>query len=134
MRLQRDRRKTDEQSILPLTNIVFLLLIFFMLAGRLSASDPFGVEPPRSASDAAPGVPQSIVWVGADGRLALDGTVMDDDAIGVALADRLSDDPEARIEIRADGRVEAVRIVTVIERLRDVGVEQLRLLTVPDRR
>ena len=134
LRLQSRRSTRDEQSILPLTNIVFLLLIFFMLAGRLSASDPFGVQPPLSASDTAPGHSQAIVWVGADGRLALDDTVMDATAIGAALAERLSDAPETWVEIRADGRVEAVRAVAVIERLRDAGVTRLRLLTVPDRR
>ncbi|MCG8693196.1 MAG: biopolymer transporter ExbD, partial [Minwuiales bacterium] len=43
-------RRSDDDRILPLINVVFLLLIFFMLAGRLSAGDPFRVDPPASVS------------------------------------------------------------------------------------
>ena len=32
--------RSEDDRILPLINVVFLLLIFFMLAGKLSASDP----------------------------------------------------------------------------------------------
>ena len=37
MRFEPSRPKNDEERILPLINVVFLLLIFFMLAGKLSA-------------------------------------------------------------------------------------------------
>lgn len=36
--------------MLPLVNIVFLLLIFFMMAGAVSAPEPLKVQPPRSWS------------------------------------------------------------------------------------
>ena len=52
MRFQARRPNRSEENILPLTNIVFLLLIFFMLAGRLSAADPFRIDLPVSASQA----------------------------------------------------------------------------------
>ena len=51
MRFEPPRPRNEDERILPLINVVFLLLIFFMLAGRLSASDPFQVEPPRSSAD-----------------------------------------------------------------------------------
>ena len=50
MRFEPPRPRNDEERILPLVNVVLLLLIFFMLAGRLAASDPFEIAPPRSAS------------------------------------------------------------------------------------
>ena len=34
------RRRRDDDPILPLINIVFLLLIFFMLAGRITEVIP----------------------------------------------------------------------------------------------
>ena len=50
MQFRRPTRKPDsEERVLPLINVVFLLLIFFMLAGRLSEAELFEVTPPESA-------------------------------------------------------------------------------------
>jgi biopolymer transport protein ExbD len=136
MRFAKQRLKQDdEERVLPLINVVFLLLIFFMLAGRLSASDPFAVTPAQSASEGLPEAPQMLVLVGADGTLALDGDILDAAALEAALVTRLAargeGAPPPRIRLKADGRAPAVRIVAVMEMLRDAGVETLNLLTVP---
>ena len=126
--------KNDEQRVLPLINVVFLLLIFFMLAGKFMAADPFEVLPPQSASEGLTEPQQVIVAVGADGQLGLDGVVMEEPAVRDAISRHLSDDPDVRIQLRADGRAEATRVVGVMELLRESGVERLELLTVPEYR
>ncbi|MEX2617236.1 MAG: biopolymer transporter ExbD [Alphaproteobacteria bacterium] len=127
------RPRKDEERILPLINIVFLLLIFFMLAGRLAASDPFNVAPAQSASEATAESPEMLVLVGADGQLALDGKILDDAALGADVAARLggAGDANPRIRLKADGGAPAVRVVAVMELLREAGVETLSLLTTP---
>ena len=130
MRFARSRRRNDDERILPLINVVFLLLIFFMLAGRFSASDPFEVEPPRSVSQGAATERDILVLVSADGRLALDGEIIEETALGTAVADRLSPDKKMRLWLKADGSAEAIRVVEVMELLRAAGAERLRLLTV----
>lgn len=130
MRFARSRRRNDDERILPLINVVFLLLIFFMLAGRFSASDPFEVEPPRSVSQGAATERDILVLVSADGRLALDGEIIEASALGAAVADRLSPDKKMRLWLKADGSAEATRVVEVMELLRAAGAERLRLLTV----
>ena len=133
MNLSRPRPRTDEERILPLINIVFLLLIFFMLAGRLATSDPFHVEPARPSSEAPAETPEMLVLVGADGQLALDGDILDEAALGAAVATRLGKTGGAgtRIRLKADGGAPAVRVVAVMELLREAGVEKLSLLTTP---
>jgi len=49
------RPDPTEERVLPLINVVFLLLIFFMLAGSLSVTEPFDIEPPASQSQGGPG-------------------------------------------------------------------------------
>ena len=99
MRFEPPRPRNDEERVLPLINVVFLLLIFFMLAGKLSASDPFQVEPPRSLSEGPPTPQDSLVLVGADGRLALDGEIMEGPALKAALAARLAGEAEVRVRL-----------------------------------
>jgi biopolymer transport protein ExbD len=132
MRFDPPRPKSDDERILPLINVVFLLLIFFMLAGQLAATDPFDIEPPSSVSENEPGAADIVVLIGADGRLGLDGAILDGAGLRAALAARASDGsrmPEVRV--KADGRTPATRVVEVMELLREAGVKKLRLLTVP---
>ena len=130
MRFQSPRPRSDEERILPLINVVFLLLIFFMLAGRLAATDPFPVKPPASASDGEAGVRDLVVLVAADGRVAVDGEPVAPEALGDVLTARLARDGATRVQLKGDARAEAVHVVAIMEQLRDAGVERLRLLTV----
>lgn len=133
MQFQPRRPKNDEERILPLINVVFLLLIFFMLAGRLTASDPFKVEPPSSVNKHPAEQSEVTVLIGADKRLALDGKVMNADALEKAVAERIDSSGSTVVRVKADGSAEGVRVVEVMERLRQAGVAKLRLLTVPSR-
>jgi len=125
------RHQNDDDRILPLINVVFLLMIFFMLAGRIAAIDPFSVEPPRSAAAGQIDSKETIVLLGADGTLALDGQVMDENAFAAAVSDRVKAGRAGAFRFKADGKAEATRVVAVMETVREAGVEKLRLLTLP---
>ena len=53
------RSVNNDQSLIPLINIVFLLLIFFMITGQISAFDPRDTLPPVSKSQRA--IDQAVV-------------------------------------------------------------------------
>ncbi|MEM9011165.1 MAG: biopolymer transporter ExbD [Pseudomonadota bacterium] len=124
----RRQRDDDEDRILPLINIVFLLLIFFMVVGRLSAGDPFEIQPPYSRSNGAPANEPTLVSIGEDGQLALNGALIAEDAL-LAQVGQLNV-PEIRI--KSDGRVEALRVVALMNQFRALGIQSVRLMTVPD--
>lgn len=126
-----ERRKNEEEMILPLINVVFLLLIFFMLAGRFVATDALQIQPPQSVSQGVADTRDVIVSVTADGRLALDGESVDDSALRAWIAKRIATDETLPIRLKADGRTESTRIVAIMEILQEAGAKRLKLLTVP---
>ena len=132
---RRQQRVPDEDArVLPLINIVFLLLIFFLITGHLSIQAPFELEPVQSASGSHPQTDDLTVFMGADGRLAVDGESVTLAALEALVGNRQTGSggrPSARLQ--ADGRTEATRVVEVMERLRASGIERLELLTLPDR-
>ncbi len=73
MRFRRHQVRPQHETIITLIDVVFFLLVFFMLVGRMDATSPFELSPPISANgDSLPsgGVTVSLA---VDGRLALDG-------------------------------------------------------------
>lgn len=115
--------------ILPLINIVFLLLIFFMLAGRLAFHDPFRLDPPRSSNAATAPVHELVVLAAADGRLGLNGKVVGAAKLRSEVSRLLSGGAATAVHLMADRRAEATHIAAVLELLQESGVKKLRLLT-----
>lgn len=130
MRLSSRTRRRILISLTPMIDVVFIMLIFYMVAGRPTLPDPFEIDPPLSASESLQDPQELIVLVGADGRLALDGTVMPEDRMKSSVADRLSVSESVQVRLKADAQVQATRVIAVMELLREAGVDQLKLLTV----
>ncbi len=131
MRFEEPRKDDSEARILPLINVVFLLLIFFMVAGSLSVTEPFDVTAPDSISETAREPVSMSILLGPDGQLALDGEVMPEAALLEQLKTRLATDPALRIQLKADAQTAGNRVVLLMEGLREAGAERLRLLTLP---
>jgi biopolymer transport protein ExbD len=128
MKLQRPTRRGEPENMIPLINVVFLLLIFFMLAGKLGQQDPFPLAPPTSESERAPGERPATVYVGPDGKTALGDEVMALNALETAVRDRLGDGARV-VRLKTDKAVDANRVIDVMDALRQAGVSRVTLLT-----
>lgn len=118
-----------ELSVVPLVNVVFLLLVFFMLVGQITSPEPLEVDPPVSeiGTEETPGTAKVLLT--RDGRVAVDGVVLAEADLTGRVADMLADRPATTFQIKADADTDAVRLIRIMERLRSGGVEKLTLLT-----
>ena len=133
MQLQFRNQEEEPDPILPLLNVVFLLLIFFIMTGALHALDYFNVNPPSSSSEFQASLDDSVILVGADGRVAIDNKEVDEVDLQLSVSDKLAGNAGAVFRIKADGRVDAARVVEVMELIEAVGVRRVMLLTLePD--
>lgn len=113
-----------EDHILPLINIVFLLLIFFMVAGALTTPQAVDVEPPEAAVEGdEPEQDDRTLYITADGALSLGEESVELEGLAEAVGER------EEILLRADEAVEGVRVVAVMRALREAGLERVRLVT-----
>lgn len=127
----RQSQRDTEDYILPLVNVVFLLLIFFLLAGSFKAADPLEIQPPQSRSERREEAEGPlIVILDEKGQLALGGKRVADDELQRQLAARLSQGEGGRVvKLKADAAVEAQRVLAVMARLRKAGARKVTLLT-----
>jgi len=126
----RENRHTD--NILPMINIVFLLLIFFMLAGALQSADIFEIDPLSSARGTDDQPDPATILVSADGRLGLGSSELSRDALLQIIANQMADNPELVIRVKADEDTSAAGFVRLMEGLRSIGVKELKLLTLSE--
>ena len=126
---QPQERRLD-LTVLPMVNIVFLLLIFFMLVGRIGPTEELGVMPPVSPSGQVETGQSLRVEIGATGDMALDGRKIDMTELIVTLTDILRQNPATQIQLKADADLDANRLIKIMETLRLIGVGKLTLVTV----
>ncbi|MFG0317001.1 MAG: ExbD/TolR family protein [Planctomycetota bacterium JB042] len=119
-------------NITPLIDVVFLLLIFFMVATSfLDSEKELNLElPPALSGDATDQAPDElIINVLEDGKLVLAGSEVDTDGLRSALERAARRDPETPVTIRGDGRVKHETIVSVMDACGIAGLRNLAVGT-----
>lgn len=116
------RRRPD---LTPMIDVVFLLLVFFMLASRFSTDLALPLLTSGGAQTAWEG-PLRLVDIGAGGTVALNGSTMPKGDL-VAQLGMLMAHPDDPIALR--GRAATTQdIVTTMEHLRAAGFRRLVLV------
>lgn len=116
-------RKPRTESIVPMINVVFLLLIFFLMTSNLVEPEPFEVAPPRSASDIEPQA-ERMLYVDKTGRISFDGA--EGNAALAALAG--VSETDSVIQIRADADLEAQKLARLLGELAQAGMIRVELV------
>lgn len=122
----RKRREFSDNGIIPLINIVFLLLVFFLLAGNVSPPEPMDITPPETS--AAPDNPAraASLHITASGDIQYQGAIVTDLMAVVSDLARISN--KQPIIIRADKGAPAATVLTVAAALRTARVSESRLV------
>ncbi|AJD49163.1 ferric siderophore transport system inner membrane protein E [Isoalcanivorax pacificus W11-5] len=124
---QQPPRRPAMEPALPLINVVFLLLVFFMVAGQISA-DKVTVEAPLSKSELAEESEGLMLTLDMQGQLTHAGEPVTLEGIAALLPDSDGETPPpVRLLADAGTRLQAMR--PVLKALQQAGVEEVRLVT-----
>ncbi|MCY4157059.1 MAG: biopolymer transporter ExbD [Gammaproteobacteria bacterium] len=133
MNFHRPRRPQDqENSMIPLINVVFLLLAFFMILGRIESPDAVRVEPPHSLSREVQGEYSAILLVTANQSLHLNNRPLKVGQLAGQirrLLEQAADPQSVRVLVKADGSLPAADLRQVLARLRAGGLLRVSLAT-----
>ncbi|WP_150303764.1 ExbD/TolR family protein [Pseudomonas saliphila] len=127
--LPRHGSRTADDSLIPLINIVFLLLIFFMVGGQIAQQQDPAISPPSSASRLALEPAKVELAMNSAGALTLDGQPVDAAALAQRITSLAAEETDIRVALRADRDATAADLDTVFTQLRDLGVNTITLHT-----
>ncbi|SEK03466.1 biopolymer transport protein ExbD [Cribrihabitans marinus] len=131
MRIARPAPRTAPETVIALIDVVFFLLVFFMLIGRMDATAPFDVTPPESLTGADMPGGGATLAVAADGALALDGAPVDAGAAAERLLARLADQPDLLVRINAHRDAQLRHVLPLIATLEGQGAREVVLVVTP---
>ncbi|MEL6466871.1 MAG: biopolymer transporter ExbD [Pseudomonadota bacterium] len=131
MRLSRPIRRTPPETIIALIDVVFFLLVFFMLIGRMDATSPFEVVPATATTGTDMPAGGATLSIGADGALALDGTALDRDATLTRLSDALADTPDLLVRINAHRDTVMADLLPLVAEIDGLGARDVMLVVTP---
>lgn len=118
-------------DLTPLIDVVFLLLIFFMVSTTF-VQDAAGlkIDLPRSDNRDAIDAKQDVsIRVAADGGVFVDDAGVTLESLREHLAAAAKKNPETMVVLEADQAVDHGRVVEVLDLARDLGLTRFAIAT-----
>jgi len=129
VRSKRALTAQTEIQMTPLIDMVFILLIFFVVTTSFVSETGLDIRRPQSSSSETLPRENIPVAIGADGRITADGQRMGLFSIRPFLQRRLRTQPGLAVVLVADRAVSVDRVVRVMDEIRTAGVNEVALAT-----
>ncbi|MDR5868268.1 ExbD/TolR family protein [Halomonas koreensis] len=129
MRVPRRRREAVEVNLTPLIDVVFLLLIFFMVSTTFETRQALELELPETVTGVAAEPSPVTVVVTPAGEYRLGERTLTAGALPEALAARAERAREHGLVVEADGRAAHAAVVRVLDRAGALGIRRVRIAT-----
>ncbi|MFP4137765.1 MAG: ExbD/TolR family protein [Halomonas sp.] len=129
MRFPRRRRDPVEVNLTPLIDVVFLLLIFFMVSTTFETRQALELTLPESVSGAAAEPSPVTLVVTAEGGYRLGQRELDAAGLPEALAGEAEQAREHGLIVEADARARHADVVRALDQAGAQGIRQVRIAT-----
>lgn len=126
---ERRMRKPRPITMISLIDIMFVLLLFFMVAGHLDKVPIIEVELPAADSGQLLDEGPIEVMLGKYDEVIINDEMRQEGEVIAELKRQLAINPERVITIKADARLEANKLVRFMEAVRAAGGINLSLVT-----
>jgi biopolymer transport protein ExbD len=124
------RRGENLIDVTPLIDIIFQLVLFFMVSTTFISSPGIEVDLPRSSSETILQDDNDIeIWVTRDGAVRVDEEAVDWSGLRARIAAAQKKNPRTLVIVKADKDVGHGRVVAVMDLARSLGLTRLAIAT-----
>jgi len=131
MELREGKKKSLVINLTSLIDVLFLLLIFFMVTTTFLSQPAIKLDLPTAKNSDT--VRQSPVVISVDrgGRVFLNDEPMELELLGAALVRRLAESDSKVVVLKADTQVTHGAVIRVLDIVKGAGVKKLVVSTTP---
>lgn len=128
--LPKKSMRGGDNNLIPLINIVFLLLIFFIIAGQIDPSRDESIQAPLSGSNKPVDRSLSMLTMDSSGVISLDGEIVKIQDLETLLAEDLADQVAPVVAVKADKYAKASDLDRLFDALRMLGIVKITLYSI----
>ena len=130
MSFQRKQSEEPRIDLTPMVDVVFLLLIFFMISTTFVESPGISIKLPEASSQTIDREPKEIkIYLSSEGDIHyLNNKISIDDFRGL-LAEHQSNAEQTTVLLLADQEARHGKVVTLMDLARDAGFVKLAIAT-----
>ena len=114
-------------NVTSLIDVMFLLLIFFMVSSTFKNQPAINLVLPRSATASETVDTPAILFLTAEGEVYLNDTLVDKATLATRLQDLHSETDEDRMVLRADENANHGDVVELIDTIKQSGFTRVSL-------
>ena len=121
----------EEINITPMLDVVFILLIFFIVTANFIKEPGLEVNRPDSETAEPTENAAILIAVGNAGEIYMDGRRIDKRQVKANVVRLLAENPQGSVVIQADEKATADTIMAVMDGSREAGVYNISLASEP---
>jgi biopolymer transport protein ExbD len=125
--IERHHHKPMTMNITPLIDVVFQLLIFFLLTTSLVNLKNFDLTLPGDRDDSVSPASALFVRIRTDRSVTIDGAGVHLDRLNIEIASRVKNNPSRAVLLGVDDDVPVQILVTAMEKIRGGGARNVRM-------
>jgi len=130
VRFSAQRRPDPVIDVTPMIDIVFQLVLFFMVSTTFVQSPGIQVDLPRSSAQTVLSDDSDInIWMTIDGAVYVDDAPVTTGQLRQMLQSRARVDPNTMVVLKADAGVDHGRVVLVMDMARGFGLTKIAIAT-----
>ncbi len=118
-------------NITPLVDIVFLLLIFFMLTAFFIQPEGIGIKLPEADAEVVEEKDEIVIIIDKDGKIMIAESAVALNKLEACIKSKLTDGFDNTVVIKADRSVMLQSVVSVMDKSRKAGVEKIVIASEP---
>lgn len=121
MAIIRGSRKIIDINVIPLIDIVFFLVIFFMVAGTFRRYEALDVNLPKAQMAKEKTSNHTVIFLRADGKVAVNENIVNNIDLTTIINTLILNNPKIDIVIKSDSNVEAKDLIALMTQIKAAG-------------
>ena len=123
---------TEEPNITPMLDVVFILLIFFIVTANFIKEPGLEINRPDSETSEITENAAILIAIGAAGEIYMDGRRIDVRQVKANVIRLIAENPQGSVVIQADVKSTAEKIVAGMDEVREAGVVDISIASEPN--
>ena len=129
MKKRGDAESGGEIDLTPMLDVVFILLIFFIVTSVFVTEAGIDVSKPEASTAEARSKDLILIAISNDGQIWIDGEQFDPRFIRSRFERRLAETPNASVVIQGDRAAQNEHVMTILTAARDANIAAVSIST-----